>query len=469
MGSIYAGADDVLVLDRELLQTNSGTLETNLARIICSVWMCRSWTLQEGVLARNCGFLFHDAVLYADQAINQMTWSSVELMHGRVGPLSQLKHHSLQVLGQPRWIDYQQHGRTLQLYNVAREMESLEQMLVRFFDEEFFGLHHSEQRPHERFVHVWNALAGRSTSKPEDLLLIVANLLSFSTERLLRIDESERLPAIIHNLRYIPFTLFLLHGPELVQDDAHRNNWMPTHMTRQMLRPTPYLKLSLAELKFQNPHSKYSRYEPIFHEQLSFHFTPEVLFDNVDTISLPPAAPTDSTLNQHTAVTVWLPQLAFDPLNVRDCQGTCFAIPKWTIGSECPRIGAMFKVMRWKKVTHSTKKITLRFISSVEICRRSVVDTSGSEHCVYRYTTELVSRDTDVVVTYGKYPLAAQQISRSAADTRQTAHVKCPRFEIAGIDPRKVRTNSSCYSCSVVGPPYLYSLRFPATSLWISL
>jgi len=48
MASIYAGSDRVFVLDKELMSipSNKDSAET-LYRIACSVWMCRSWTLQE--------------------------------------------------------------------------------------------------------------------------------------------------------------------------------------------------------------------------------------------------------------------------------------------------------------------------------------------------------------------------------------------------------------------------------------
>lgn len=63
MGSIYAGAHTVLVLDAELMNLSAKNTQDCVARIICSVWMRRSWTLQEGILAQRCAFVFHDDLL----------------------------------------------------------------------------------------------------------------------------------------------------------------------------------------------------------------------------------------------------------------------------------------------------------------------------------------------------------------------------------------------------------------------
>ena len=65
MAYIYAAASLVLVLDRELMGLELTTIAEYLARITSSVWMSRSWTLQEGILAQACAFQFRNIALVA--------------------------------------------------------------------------------------------------------------------------------------------------------------------------------------------------------------------------------------------------------------------------------------------------------------------------------------------------------------------------------------------------------------------
>ncbi|KAF1944958.1 hypothetical protein EJ02DRAFT_73238 [Clathrospora elynae] len=65
MASIYAAAVQELVFDAELLKCNASVITANetLARVACSAWMTRSWTLQEGVLATERVFQLHDRAI----------------------------------------------------------------------------------------------------------------------------------------------------------------------------------------------------------------------------------------------------------------------------------------------------------------------------------------------------------------------------------------------------------------------
>ena len=59
MRSVYSRATRVLVLDSELMQsTMDSCSEEKLARITCSTWIRRMWTLQEAALARSTYFQF---------------------------------------------------------------------------------------------------------------------------------------------------------------------------------------------------------------------------------------------------------------------------------------------------------------------------------------------------------------------------------------------------------------------------
>ena len=59
MRSVYSRATRVLVLDQELMQSSMDSCsEEKLARITCSTWIRRMWTLQEAALARVTYFQF---------------------------------------------------------------------------------------------------------------------------------------------------------------------------------------------------------------------------------------------------------------------------------------------------------------------------------------------------------------------------------------------------------------------------
>lgn len=62
MGQVYAGAESILVLDRELQSIRRQDLEQNevLAHLSTSAWLTRCWTYQEAVLARRIFFQFKD-------------------------------------------------------------------------------------------------------------------------------------------------------------------------------------------------------------------------------------------------------------------------------------------------------------------------------------------------------------------------------------------------------------------------
>ena len=70
MGQIYAAASRVLVLDSELQQSRIDSSDAVshveiLARLVCSAWMRRCWTLQEGALATKIIFLSASGLITA--------------------------------------------------------------------------------------------------------------------------------------------------------------------------------------------------------------------------------------------------------------------------------------------------------------------------------------------------------------------------------------------------------------------
>ena len=74
MRDTYQKAEKVLVLDAELEATDHRDMDFTelLARIVCSGWTRRLWTLQEGFLARTLWIQFRDGAVNIDERVNAM-------------------------------------------------------------------------------------------------------------------------------------------------------------------------------------------------------------------------------------------------------------------------------------------------------------------------------------------------------------------------------------------------------------
>lgn len=197
MASIYAGAEMTLVIDAELRTITADEIEC-LAQIICSVWMRRSWTLQEGLLSRKCAFWF------ADNTLTFRPTEKGDFMHWKIEirPLDDTTPHGRRDLGHPiqnslrKYLeDYFCRTRQLVLLKdrqywhfentkakrLAKRRNSRFQVTVEpAVTKEQFEIAFANC-----FVLVWNTLMGRSTTKPEDVFLILANMLDVSCGPLL--------------------------------------------------------------------------------------------------------------------------------------------------------------------------------------------------------------------------------------------------------------------------------------------
>ena len=74
MRDTYQKAEKVLVLDAELEATDHREMDFTelLARIVCSGWTRRLWTLQEAFLARTLWIQFRDGAVNIDERVNAM-------------------------------------------------------------------------------------------------------------------------------------------------------------------------------------------------------------------------------------------------------------------------------------------------------------------------------------------------------------------------------------------------------------
>ncbi|KAJ4305899.1 hypothetical protein N0V90_001432 [Kalmusia sp. IMI 367209] len=267
MASIYAGAHTTMVLDAELMATTTTTHEC-LARIICSVWMRRSWTLQEGLLSPQCTIWFADkAVIFRPAEDGElMTWGyPYQAIGGTDAPKRHLNaiDDSIQT-SLIRFLEYHfLHIRHLiRLKDQQFSYNAHDQ--VNYFGNETsqfpnFGgpASISEEKLHaalcECFVLIWNALSGRSTSKSKELSLILANLLDMGCGPLLNLTTEERLQSIIFSLPRLPLSLLFNSGPKLTSKKYPFNRWVPVEMSADLLTQR-------STLQFLDPGDKSSKH-----------------------------------------------------------------------------------------------------------------------------------------------------------------------------------------------------------------
>ncbi|KZM27301.1 uncharacterized protein EKO05_0007618 [Ascochyta rabiei] len=268
MASIYAAAIQELVLDAELMQCEAGAgaaLEM-LARMACSAWMTRSWTLQEGVLARECVFQFKDRAIdpvhewclhgirpsRATKAFAVSFPSPADEEHWAV--YKELYNFLWDTLHQDWKSKYRRDppapARGLRQSHAAGRIHTLpavhglsKRSQNGLDEKDHFTMHLREEHRTKQLVDTWNELAHRSTTMPEDLHVIIANLLDFNADRIMDIPtREERMRAMILSFQSLPVSLFWNTGPKW--RDGGNNLWMPVEPSKSELSVTPVMELS---------------------------------------------------------------------------------------------------------------------------------------------------------------------------------------------------------------------------------
>ena len=286
MASIYAAAVQELVLDAELMQheaANGAALET-LSRVVCSAWMTRSWTLQEGVLARECVFQFkdcaidltHEWCLRGARPVKTTGSSAVRF------PLPTDKYHRdvyeelYNILWDMLHQDWKsRYRRDPPIAHAHQGSGGSSSDLRRFggsyaagkihtlpaahglsergqdgLDEtDHFTMQLTEKHRTKQLVDTWNELAHRSTTMPEDLHVIIANLLDFNADRIMDIElREERMRAMILSFDTLPVSLFWNAGPKWSDgshtDTGSNNRWIPSEPSKSELTMAPVMTVT---------------------------------------------------------------------------------------------------------------------------------------------------------------------------------------------------------------------------------
>ncbi|KAF2621805.1 hypothetical protein BU25DRAFT_415814 [Macroventuria anomochaeta] len=291
MASIYAAAVQELVLDAELMQCEAGTgaaLET-LARVVCSAWMTRSWTLQEGVLARECVFQFKDCpndpihewclhgprptkatkALAVSFPVDEEQWAVYTELYNilwdtlhqdwksryrkdpPVPPAHQVGGGALSNLGYLR-SNYAAGG-----IHTLPPVQGLSKRGQSGLDElDHFTMQLGSEHRLKQLVDTWNELAHRSTTMPEDLHVIIANLLDFNADSIMSLPtREERMRVMILSFDTLPVSLFWNTGPKWRDSRSAgaggNNDWIPVEPSKSELSLTPVMKVSAGWLDLE--------------------------------------------------------------------------------------------------------------------------------------------------------------------------------------------------------------------------
>ncbi|KAK0666888.1 hypothetical protein QBC41DRAFT_304779 [Cercophora samala] len=256
--AVYQAADRILVLDPNLEKisiANSDTLE-QCARFSVSPWIGRSWTFQEAALGSVV------EVQCADGTFNALS-PKLKQPTAVPPPQGQQQSRLSELVGIPvSWVKRRIPGKTnhepLQLMNsgstAGMGMDismAMVASLTRCLNHEFRSSFANGVKPvkaaHGRetlapdfctlFVQVWNELSERATTVPGDKHLIIANLLGFNTEPLMRLNKSaERMACILRSMDGVPMSLFFnMNGPRQKPSKNHRDRWVPLYPAKQKL------------------------------------------------------------------------------------------------------------------------------------------------------------------------------------------------------------------------------------------
>ncbi|KAH6636051.1 hypothetical protein F5144DRAFT_163801 [Chaetomium tenue] len=255
--AVYEAADRILVLDSTLERTSvvdSDSVE-QFARFAVSPWMGRSWTFQEAALASACEVQCADGTFdgFSPQPKQRLSSSTATARRRRLAWLEALTRPADWI---GRVVFRKSQNEPMQLLNSTSTMgvgieTSVVKSLTRSLREEFRSGFANGVKPNRAavgegrlapdfctlFVQVWNELSKRAATVPGDMHIIMASLLGFHTEPIMRLTKSaDRMSCILRSMDGIPMSLlFNINGPRHKPTRNHRDRWLPLYPSRQKL------------------------------------------------------------------------------------------------------------------------------------------------------------------------------------------------------------------------------------------
>ncbi|KAI9667066.1 MAG: hypothetical protein M1831_001243 [Alyxoria varia] len=229
---IIQGADQTLVLDTDLDCMTECVEdwrseehdEEMVARLLASKWMQRSWTFEEGALARDCYFKV------AGEGLERLSDLEKPRLYDRYSMVSSIEI-SLHLQYPLKWL-------------LAGPLNERRKQASRP------GASMAQRRKFAKsrvsqLVEAWNGLLERSATKAEDPPIIFANILDFNVNTIGRLDPEQRLPSVIKSCDDIPASLLFnaKHRPKRGGYDA----WIPSQIAGNRLTQSAILRKGLSQ------------------------------------------------------------------------------------------------------------------------------------------------------------------------------------------------------------------------------
>ena len=197
MGIIYAAAETVLILDYELQRISIKNLDRLeiLARLLTCSWMERAWTFNEGSLSRSCCVQFADEIFDIGKIhdIYRRALPTDFLTGLRYSVELDLTSVCISEFSR-KWSEDEDNPRSplTPKYLKLPDESRLDSSVSALGD--------------DAFISGWNKLRCRSTSQPEDILVILANLRGINLSHMSRFRPEERLAVLISFQKRVPLT-----------------------------------------------------------------------------------------------------------------------------------------------------------------------------------------------------------------------------------------------------------------------
>lgn len=200
MAHIYGTAQAIIILDHELQQTqfDENCAAANLGHLICSAWMSRCWTFQEGALAAEWFVNFGNGLYSMDRPIST----------------SYSDQNSCKAARPEEWTN-----EIIRFYRLLPRFKAIDGHKT------FNGSLWSENI--DLFEHVWNSISTRNTTKPEDIVSIISIILGFRPRDVSSLESDRRILSILNSQKTLPIA-FLHRERPTIENWNDANQWLPS-------------------------------------------------------------------------------------------------------------------------------------------------------------------------------------------------------------------------------------------------